>query len=123
MRGVNMPNITSAAKLTVVWPDGIELKTGKYYYELLRLDDPRAMSVGFESDCCQALDHAAESCMEHSMVSKNGRVFIITNEKNELVAQSWVWRNKNVLCFDNIEIPDKKMRANGVARGEEHDDC
>src|SRR5699024_4841585 len=24
-----------------------------------------------------------------------------------IVAQSWVWRNKDVLCFDNIEIPDK----------------
>lgn len=99
--------------------DGVVLPSGKYYFEMLRLDDPRAMSIGFESDCCQQLGHAAEHCMEHSMVDQNGRVFIITNEKNEVVAQSWVWRNKDVLCFDNIEIPDQKMWDNGVPKGME----
>ena len=98
---------------------GVVLPSGMYYYEMLRLDDPRAMSIGFESDCCQQLGHAAEHCMEHSMVDQNGRVFIITNEKNEVVAQSWVWRNKDVLCFDNIEIPDQKMWDNGVPKGME----
>ncbi|MBQ2873332.1 MAG: hypothetical protein IJE89_04980 [Bacilli bacterium] len=95
----------------------IELPSGNYSYEILRLDDPRAMSIGFESDCCQRLGEPAEVCMEHSMVDKNGRVFIVTNDKGEVVAQSWVWRNKDVLCFDNIEIPDQKMWDNGVSRG------
>ncbi len=97
----------------------VSLPTGSYYYEMLRLDDPRAMSIGFESDCCQRLSEPAELCMEHSMVDKNGRVFVITNKKGEIVAQSWVWRNKDVLCFDNIEIPDQKMWDNGVPRGKE----
>lgn len=97
----------------------VELSSGNYYYEILRLDDPRAMSIGFESDCCQRLGEPAELCMEHSMVDKNGRVFIITNENGEVVAQSWVWRNKDVLCFDNIEVPDQKMWDNGVPRGQE----
>jgi len=98
----------------------VELSSGNYYYEILRLDDPRAMSIGFESDCCQSLGEPAELCMEHSMVDKNGRVFIITNENDEVVAQSWVWRNKDVLCFDNIEVPDQKMWDNGVPRGQEN---
>ncbi|MBQ6282593.1 MAG: hypothetical protein IJK66_03535, partial [Bacilli bacterium] len=97
----------------------VELKTGKYHYEMLRLDDPRAMSIGYESDCCQRLGEPAEMCMQHSMVDKNGRVFVITNELGEVVAQSWVWRNKDVLCFDNIEIPDQKMWDHGVPRGSE----
>lgn len=97
----------------------IVLPSGTYYYEMLRLDDPRAMSIGFESDCCQQLGHAAELCMEHSMIDQNGRVFVITNEKGEVVAQSWVWRNKDVLCFDNVEVPDQKMWDNGVPRGQE----
>ena len=41
------------------------------------------------------------------MVDKNGRVFVIRDDKGNIVAQSWVWRNKDVLCFDNIEIPNK----------------
>lgn len=97
----------------------VNLPSGTYHYEILRLDDPRAMSIGFESDCCQRLGEPAEVCMEHSMVDKNGRVFIITNNAGEIVAQSWVWRNKDVLCFDNIEVPDQKMWDNGIPRGQE----
>ena len=104
----------------VVSNDKVSLVSGDYYYEILRLDDPRAMSIGFESDCCQELHNCAETCMEHSMVDKNGRVFIITNEAGEIVAQSWVWRNKDVLCFDNIEVPDQKMWDNGIPRGKEN---
>lgn len=84
-----------------------EKKGGKYTYETLRLDDPLAMAIGTLTDCCQELNNCAEVCMEHSMVDKNGRVFVIKDEQGNIVAQSWVWRNKDVLCFDNIEIPDR----------------
>ena len=85
----------------------IENNTDKYSYEMLRLDDPLAMAIGTLTDCCQELGNAAESCMEHSMVDNNGRVFVIRDSEGNIVSQSWVWRNKNVLCFDNIEIPNK----------------
>lgn len=85
----------------------IEKTSGKYTYEILRLDDPLAMAIGTLTDCCQEIGNAAEVCMEHSMVDKNGRVFVIKDEEGNIVAQSWVWRNKDVLCFDNIEIPNK----------------
>jgi len=85
----------------------IEKSTEKYTYEMLRLDDPLAMAIGTLTDCCQELGNCAEVCMEHSMVDKNGRVFVIKDNQGNIVAQSWVWRNKDVLCFDNIEIPDK----------------
>ncbi len=78
-----------------------------YTYEMLRLDDPLAMAIGTLTDCCQELNNCAEVCMEHSMVDKNGRIFVIKDEKGNIIAQSWVWRNKDVICFDNIEIPDK----------------
>lgn len=85
----------------------IQKKDGKYSYEILRLDDPLAMAIGTLTDCCQELGDCAEVCMQHSMVDKNGRVFVIKDNQGNIVAQSWVWRNKDVLCFDNIEIPDK----------------
>ncbi len=84
-----------------------EKRSGTYRYETLKLDDPLAMAIGTLTDCCQELNNCAEMCMEHSMVDKNGRVFVIKDELGQIVAQSWVWRNKDVLCFDNIEIPDK----------------
>ena len=90
-----------------------EKASGRYTYETLRLDDPLAMAIGTLTDCCQELGDWAEVCMEHSMVDKNGRVFVIRDEQGNIVAQSWVWRNKDVLCFDNIEIPDKAFARAG----------
>lgn len=95
------------------------LASGKYNYEMLKLDDPLAMVIGTLTDCCQELGDNAEMCMEHSMVSKNGRVFVIKDENQNVVAQSWVWRNKDVLCFDNIEIPEKAFKRaskNNISR-------
>lgn len=92
-----------------------------FEYEILRLDDPLALAIGTLTDCCQALGDAAESCMQHSMVSKDGRVFVVKDKEGNIIAQSWVWRNGNVLCFDNIEVPDRQMRASGVKRGHEDD--
>ena len=85
----------------------IENKTDKYNYEILRLDDPLAMAIGTLTDCCQELNNVAEVCMEHSMVDKNGRIFVVRDKEGNIVSQSWVWRNKDVICFDNIEIPNK----------------
>lgn len=91
----------------------IKKTVAKYTYEMLKLDDPLALAIGTLSDCCQELNNTAEVCMEHSLVDKNGRVFVIKDEEGNIVSQSWVWRNKNVLCFDNIEIPNKAFdRAN-----------
>ena len=94
----------------------VEKTSGNYTYETLKLDDPLAMAIGTLTDCCQELNNCAEVCMEHSMVDKNGRVFVIKDEEGKIVAQSWVWRNKDVLCFDNIEIPDKAF----IRVGTEH---
>lgn len=92
----------------------ISNERGKYNYEILRLDDPLAIGIGNLTDCCQAYGNAAETCMEHSMIDNNGRIFVIRDNLNNIVAQSWVWRNKDVVCFDNIEIPHKAFaRAAG----------
>lgn len=85
----------------------ISEKSEDFTYEVLRLDDPLAVAIGTLTDCCQELGDAAQTSMEHSMVDKNGRVFVIRDKKGNIVAQSWLWRNQNVLCFDNIEIPSK----------------
>ncbi len=99
----------------------VHTQNGEYTYEILRLDDPLAIAIGTLTDCCQELGNAAETSMAHSMVDKNGRVFVIKDEAGNIVAQSWVWRNRNVLCFDNIEIPAKAFtRAERGASSREH---
>lgn len=78
-----------------------------YRYQILSLSDPLALAIGTLTDCCQEIKNAAELCMEHSMTSKDGRVFVVFDRDGSIISQSWVWRNKDVLCFDNIEVPNK----------------
>ena len=33
--------------------------------------------------------------------------FYVQDEAGKILSQSWIWRNKNVLCFDNIEAVEK----------------
>lgn len=94
----------------------VHFETEEYICEMIRLDDPMALVIGKLTDCCQELGNAAESCMTHSAVDKTGRVFYIRDKEGRPIAQSWVWRNQNVLCFDNIEIPEKAF-TNATRKG------
>ena len=74
--------------------------------EILRRDDPFALLVGESSytNCCQTLNDNGYDCLIHSI--NEGRIFctyLINQNQKILLAQSWVWRNGNVICFDNIE--------------------
>lgn len=88
----------------------IQGETNGYTYEMLRCDDPLALTIGTLTDCCQEIHGAGYTSMEHSMVSPDGRVFVVRDDEGRIVAQSWVWRNQYTCCFDNIEIPDRIFR-------------
>ena len=67
--------------------------------------------AGNATNCCQKIGDVGDGSMVHASIENNGRIFIIEelNENGEVVkpvAQSWVWRNKDTVCFDNIEIPE-----------------
>lgn len=85
----------------------IQGKTNGYTYEILRCDDPLALTIGTLTDCCQEIHGAGQTSMEHSVVSPDGRVFCVRDAEGRLVAQSWFWRNQYKGCFDNIEIPNR----------------
>ena len=85
----------------------IQGTTKGYTYEMLRCDDPLALTIGTLTDCCQEIHGAGQTSMEHSVVSPDGRVFCVRDAEGRLVAQSWFWRNQYTGCFDNIEIPHR----------------
>lgn len=74
----------------------------EYTYEMLDLDDPLGLVVGYITRCCFLIDGASKSALFHSAQSKDGRIFVVKKD-GELIAQSWVWRNGNLVCFDNVE--------------------
>lgn len=75
----------------------------EYSYEILRLDDMEGLIVGNKTDCCFTVLGNGYSCLKHAVTSKNGRILVI-KKSNEIMAHSWIWRNGDLLCFDNIEI-------------------
>ena len=46
--------------------------------------------------------------MAHSMTEKNGRVMVVRDENDVILAQSWVWREKDLICFDDVEFGKSK---------------
>lgn len=81
-------------------------KKDEYSYEILRLDDMEALTVGNKTDCCFTVLGNGYSCLKHSLTSINGRILVV-KKGNEILAHSWIWRNGNLLCLDNIEISKK----------------
>ena len=61
------------------------------------------LTVGNRTDCCFTVKGNAYSSLKHALTSKDGRILVV-KKNGELIAQSWLWRNGNVLCLDNIEV-------------------
>lgn len=80
----------------------VEGTVGDFKYEILDLDDPMAVAVGYLSHCCFVIRGISYSALKHSMQSRNGRTFVVYY-KGQFLTQSWVWRNGDVICFDSIE--------------------
>ena len=83
----------------------VQGQDGRCSYEVLRLDDAIGIYAGNITNCCQKLGGAGETAMLHSMQEKHGRVFVVRDESGRIIAQSWLWRNGDTICFDNVEIP------------------
>ena len=95
-----------------------ELSSKSYTYKVLRLDDPSIIFVGELTHCCQAINDAGESCMRHSATSPNGRVLVVQDAKGKVLSQSWIWRNQNVLCLDNIEAVRRESNHKRIVSDE-----
>lgn len=74
-----------------------------YSYEILKLNDMEGLIVGNETNCCFTVLGNGYSCLKHALTSKNGRILVI-RKNDEILAHSWIWRNGDLLCLDNIEI-------------------
>ena len=83
-------------------PD-VKGKVGEYEYEVLRLDDMNGLIVGNMTDCCFTVKGISYTSLKHALTSKDGRILVVKKD-GELIAHSWLWRNGNVLCLDNIEV-------------------
>jgi hypothetical protein len=82
----------------------VEAKAGAYVMRKLPREDGRGLFLGQLTNCCQhVLGGAAESSAWHGAIDEDGGFYVI-EKNNKIVAQSWIWRNEETVCFDNIEL-------------------
>ena len=78
---------------------------GEFTMRLMEIGDPMGPLLGLYTRCCQYPGGAGEECAQHGHQDKNGGFYVIFDDRNLPVAQSWVWydESNSILCFDNIE--------------------
>ena len=79
-------------------------------YEVLEKNDPLGAVIGTLTNCCQVVGGAGQECVEYGMTQPNS-TFIAFRQGERLVAQAWVWYDKNTkqVTLDNIEVPNSVM--------------
>ena len=97
-------------------PD-IKGKIDNCEYQMVEMHSEEIISNGIEKyivkdkliSSCLTPAGKASSCLRHGAINPNGRFFKVTYQ-NKIVAYSWVWRQGEVLCFDNIEVTDNSYK-------------
>lgn len=85
----------------------ITVSDGRYTVEICDKDDPRQTTSGYDTDCCQHLGGAGESCVKDILTNPLSCNLIITdNQTGKIVAQSYVWSDvsRDALVLDNMEF-------------------
>lgn len=85
-----------------------------YYYEMMRLDDPIAFTLGYKCDCCIRVCDIAHNHLLHATLCRNGRILLIYNENHDLAAFSPLKRNGEVLIANSIECLHKKKNVQAI---------
>lgn len=101
----NLTNKTSEM-LPSVRIDGstVEGVNQSYTIDKLDADDPAVLLIGLDTSCCQHIGGAGSSCAIHSYEKADSAVYVV-RKQGQIIAQSWVWRNKdNGVVFDSIEV-------------------
>ncbi len=101
----------------------VAVEKKKYRGRMLRADDELNLYAGNITTCCQRFGDVGKGSMIHGSTEKNGGIFVVEqlDEKGKvkgIIGQSWTWRNKGRLCFDNIEIT-KTVKDNLNAKEQE----
>jgi len=79
-------------------------------FKVLPSNDPRHLTIGIETDCCQRLGGAGEGAAIDSFINPLAGVLILEKKDGTLLAQSYLHYvpEKNIYILDNIEgFPNK----------------
>lgn len=83
-------------------------KADEYFYEMMKLNDPIVFALGYKINCCLRVGDIVHNDILHATLCRNGRILLIYNNKQDLVAFSILKRNGEVLIASNIECINHK---------------
>ena len=78
-----------------------------YHYEMMKLNDPIAFTVGYQSNCCYRVLDIGHNHLLHSVLCRNGRILLIYDENYHFKAFVPLKRNGEVLIANSIECLHK----------------
>lgn len=73
-------------------------------YRTLNHEDPIALNIGLQTNCCQYIGGIGEECAIDSVRNPNADLLVWEDETG-IIAQSWIWSPEpDKLIMDNIEF-------------------
>ena len=86
-----------------------------YSYEMMRLNDPIAFTLGYKGNCCIRTQDIAHNHLLHATLCRNGRILIIYDENSEIAGFVPLKRNGEVLIANSIECTHKVRNNKAIA--------
>lgn len=90
-------------------PFSCDIRTDKYSLLRYRNNDPSIFTSGFDTKTCFSVGVNENDFFFYSLLSKDGYVIKIVNDKNELVARASCFRRNNVLMINGIRFLNNKV--------------
>lgn len=85
-----------------------------YSYEMMKLNDPIAFTLGYKGNCCIRTNDIAHNHLLHATLCRNGRILLIYDKLHELAGFVPLKRNGEVLIANSIECLHKKKNEKAI---------
>ena len=85
-----------------------------YSYEMMKLNDPIAFTLGYKGNCCIRTNDIAHNHLLHATLCRNGRILLIYDKFHELAGFVPLKRNGEVLIANSIECLHKKKNEKAI---------
>ena len=87
-----------------------KVKLGNLTAYILLDNDYRNFTVGYDTHCCQHYDGAGESCVYMATSHPDSGIFVIENDKKDILGQAFIWvdKEKDTFVFDNIVFANNR---------------
>jgi len=91
----------------------IVVSQGNLKMYMLKADDLRNYTVGYDTNCCQRWNQAGGACVWKLTTDPFAAVVVIEREGQDILAQAFVWTDelKSTFVFDNIEFANDDVVA------------